>query len=839
MIKKHNTSKNYHLDKLKNTHHLTHSENNNLDINQLFNLNQFTKIKYNNYNTKNNCLKNSKKYVQTNPKFNKFDQKYYTAGDFDDFDKYGILSSLYYLSNPTQLNISKNILNNTKKQSKLCKLYKNIDIISIFNTFNYMFHKFKKGIFIIIHNQQLVLFLPFSNAQYINNWYDKIYFSLEEKKLLQENDYDKIKHLLNKNTKEFAQKYHNQFKSRGIEYNRKKWIANGCLFQNHYKSYEGGHDIDVFKTFIQQLIKNRYIPNVQFFINYRDFPILKKDLTEPYFHLFDSEDISIEKEYTFDKYCPIFSQSNTDNYADLLIPTSDEWIMHSGKFFTDACSNSYHQESFKDIITSWSKKKNKVVFRGSATQCGSDLDTNQRLKASQYGLEHPELLNIGITDWKERMKKFKNQEMKIIDKHHFDFQLVEPLTRKQQSEYKFILHISGYVAAFRLASEFRLHSTLLIVDSDYKLWFSHLLVPYIHYVPVKRDLSDLIEITKWCMKNDKKCKEIADNGYDFYQSNLTKEGLFNYMQTKLTQIYLNRNLKNPLHIKKNNKNIAVITLFRPQKETNRDYQRQLFIQYMNRVLPQYCNFHIFIIEQSDDGQKFSIAKLKNIGFDISSKNNKYDAYLFTDIDHLFDYDLLPYCVQKPKYPMCLAYKGTRYSKNFKLGTKPFFGGTNIFSEKDFKKINGYSINYQGWGYEDQSLLMKIHLSGINHILYPKKGQIIDTETTMNYKPVKLEEKTTYNEEKFETLGYEKLLLEPKYWKKNGLNNLDYKLLKISKINDFTTQYKVDLLLKENIKKYPELFPKNSEMTSNQYKQFKKNAKQITKEYWSKIKVDFI
>ena len=75
--------------------------------------------------------------------------------------------------------------------------------------------------------------------------------------------------------------------------------------------------------------------------------------------------------------------------------------------------------------------------------------------------------------------------------------------------------------------------------------------------------------------------------------------------------------------------------------------------------------------------------------------------------------------------------------------------------------------------------------------------------------------------------------------KNGLNNLDYKLLKTTKINDFTTQYKVDLLLKENIKKYPELFPKNSEMTTNQYKQFKKNAKQITKEYWSKIKVDFI
>jgi hypothetical protein len=827
-----------------NIQNLTNTENNTPSIstnkNTLFNMNVFTKINSNNYNTQENCLKNKKKYFQTNPKFEKFDQKYYTCGDYDDFDKYGILSSLYFLSDhDSKNNINKNILNKIKKNKSLFKLYNNIDIQSIINTFTYIFYKFKKGIFVIIHNNQLALFLPFSNAHYINNWYDKIYFSLEEKKLLQENDYEKIQHIIKQKTREFAEKYPDQFKARGLEFNRKKWVANGCVFQNHFKSYEGGHDIDVFKTFINQLCKNRSIPNVQFFINYRDFPILKKDLTEPYFHLFDSDNIPIEKKYAFSKFCPIFSQSNTDNYADLLIPTSDEWIMHSQKFFTDDCSNSYQPDMFKNMISDWSKKINKVVFRGSATQCGSDLDTNQRLKAAQLGFEHPDILDVGITSWKQRMKKYKNQEMKIIDTKQFEFDLVPPLTRKQQSTYKFILHIPGYVGAFRLSSEFRLHSTLLIVNSDYKLWFSDLLVPYTHFVPVKEDLSDLLEISKWCIKNDKKCKVIAQNGYDFYQKYLTKDGLFDYMQTTLTQIYLNRNLKNPLSVKKTKKNIAVITLFRPQKETNRESQRKLFIQYMNRVLPQYCDYHIYIIEQSDDGEKFSIAKLKNIGFEISSKKDKYDAFLFTDIDHLFDYDLLPYIVQKPKYPMCLAYKGTRYSKNFKLGDKPFFGGTNIFSEKDFKKINGYSINYQGWGYEDQSLLMKVHLSGINNIQYPENGQIVDTEMTLNMKPVKVENKTKYNEQKFETLGYEKLLIEPKYWNKNGLNNLDYKLLKTTKVNDFTTQYKVDLLLGQDRKKYPELFPKNNNMTTNQFKQFKRNVKIQLYEYFKKIKVHFV
>ncbi len=39
------------------------------------------------------------------------------------------------------------------------------------------------------------------------------------------------------------------------------------------------------------------------------------------------------------------------------------------------------------------------------------------------------------------------------------------------------------------------------------MWFSHLLKPYIHYVPVKSDLSDLIEKIQWCRDNDEKCKE--------------------------------------------------------------------------------------------------------------------------------------------------------------------------------------------------------------------------------------------------------------------------------------------------------------------------------------------
>ena len=42
------------------------------------------------------------KNFQTNPKFSTFDQKFYTAGDQSDFDKYGILSSMFYIAKEEQ-----------------------------------------------------------------------------------------------------------------------------------------------------------------------------------------------------------------------------------------------------------------------------------------------------------------------------------------------------------------------------------------------------------------------------------------------------------------------------------------------------------------------------------------------------------------------------------------------------------------------------------------------------------------------------------------------------------------------------------------------------------------
>jgi hypothetical protein len=766
---------------------------------KIFSLNKFRKIKNNYYEDKNECLKHSKEWKQTNPRFKTFDQTHFHAGDMNDINKYGLLPLRYVYSNENkEIDIKK------EGTEEVFKLYKNIDYNSVFNTFTYMFNKFKKGIFVIIRDNKLLLFLPFSNAYYKNNWYKKTYFSMEEKKLLETEDYNKIKPKLDQSIIEFQKKYPDQFRKYKINLDRKKWQANNCFFRNQYPIYEGELTNNVYKNMLEELLKNRKIPNVEFFINNRDFPILKIDYTEPYEHLFDANNVKIEKEYQFKKMAPIFSKSITDKFADILMPTNDDWLMASNKFYTADCSNSYRKNQIEKWNYDWSKKKNICIFRGGATGCGITIDNNMRLKAASISINYPDILDAGITDWNAKPKKYTGCPVEVIDSTNFRFKLANKINNIEKSNYKYILNIDGHVSAFRLSSELSMNSVVLLVTSPYKLWFSNMLVPFIHYIPIKSNLEDLIDTINWCIDNDSKCKDIASNAKLFFDKYLTKDGIFNYLEDMLGKIYSNKNFKNLLDVKFTKKNIAYISCFRDKGDGKRDKQRKIFVQLMSKILKPYCNFHIYIIEQSEDNELFNIGKLKNIGYVISKSETKYDHYIFSDIDTIPDYDLMEYIIKKGDKPICLASRGTRYqSKNDKSG-KPFLGALLSFSGTIFEKINGYPNNFWGWGGEDDAVINRLLYNKYKSVYYPKKGGIIDFEEGGNMSTIDVV--TKFKNEKKDLIKYEKLYGDLELWKLNGINSLNYNIIDRHQINEYTTQIKVDLLKKRDEDKYPDWFP---------------------------------
>jgi hypothetical protein len=91
------------------------------------------------------------------------------------------------------------------------------------------------------------------------------------------------------------------------------------------------------------------------------------------------------------------------------------------------------------------------------------------------------------------------------------------------STYKYLLDIGGNGYSGRLSYLLFSNRPLLFVERDHVQYYVKDLEPYVHYVPVKRDLSNLIEQIQWMQANEEKCKEIAKNAQDFAKTNFTHE----------------------------------------------------------------------------------------------------------------------------------------------------------------------------------------------------------------------------------------------------------------------------------------------------------------------------
>ena len=105
-----------------------------------------------------------------------------------------------------------------------------------------------------------------------------------------------------------------------------------------------------------------------------------------------------------------------------------------------------------------------------------------------------------------------------------------------------------------------------------------------------------------------------------------------------------------------------------------------------------------MVEQNDD-LPFNRGKLLNIGFQQAIRN-QCDYVVFHDIDMLpIDVDY-----SYSDVPIHLANNFTNSKREI---FKTYFGGVTLFPIDLFKKVNGYSNEYWGWGFEDDDLLMRL------------------------------------------------------------------------------------------------------------------------------------
>ena len=467
------------------------------------------------YKSKQECIEGEKKsnvLMVTNERYN-FKHRYFTAGDEEQFELYRDKKT--YNICEKQIDLSNNIFSNL--QLEIWKKNKDITSEGVSNTFKYIFNKMKKGIFIKIVNNKLKVFLPFTNTHYVNEWSNKIKVDPER--------YNSIKDFIYKTQSQKG--YNKNEEIQPVE----EWVGNNCLLK--YDGDDGDSHHETVKNLFDELCSKRTVPDIELFVNRRDFPYIKKDETEAYDSIWGKKQLLVSHNY--EKYCPILSMSKTSEYSDVLFPTWDDWSrvqIEENIYFPSSCNSDY---SITHVP--WEDKIPTAVFRGSYTGCGTTDENNVRLKLSKLSTEtEPDekgikYLDAGLTNIGLRFRKNMDSEyLESINYSKYKKYTVEKMTKSEQTKYKYVINVDGHVSAFRLSLELGSESLILLVNSKWKIWYSDMLFPYEHYVPVKSDLSDLVDRIKWCRENDKQCQKIVQNAKDFYNKYLSKKSILDYMQ---------------------------------------------------------------------------------------------------------------------------------------------------------------------------------------------------------------------------------------------------------------------------------------------------------------------
>lgn len=95
------------------------------------------------------------------------------------------------------------------------------------------------------------------------------------------------------------------------------------------------------------------------------------------------------------------------------------------------------------------------------------------------------------------------------------FQATKYVSLPDHCKYKYLLDIRGYGWSGRLKFLLYTQRPIFFVERNLRDYSSDGLEPFVHYIPVKEDLSDLEEMYQWAESHPLECKKIATNALRF------------------------------------------------------------------------------------------------------------------------------------------------------------------------------------------------------------------------------------------------------------------------------------------------------------------------------------
>ena len=166
----------------------------------------------------------------------------------------------------------------------------------------------------------------------------------------------------------------------------------------------------------------------------------------------------------------------------------------------------------------WSDRENVAFWRGSTSHDDRGLDQQPIREPKDIPrvalcilLASSQHADVGLQSW-----QIGQPSPHVVEEFLSQAGLRRPfLPMLSHAKYKFLIDVDGYANAWSLLEKFLLGSCVLKIASRYEQWFYSELAAWTHYVPVKEDLSDLVERLDWCLTHDREAEQIAQAGQLF------------------------------------------------------------------------------------------------------------------------------------------------------------------------------------------------------------------------------------------------------------------------------------------------------------------------------------
>ncbi|KAL9186503.1 hypothetical protein ACHAXT_005741 [Thalassiosira profunda] len=175
------------------------------------------------------------------------------------------------------------------------------------------------------------------------------------------------------------------------------------------------------------------------------------------------------------------------------------WPLNINRHYRDV--ETYHNNYvLNETEVPWEEKLPTVVWRGTVT--------GQRVQKLKSWLNHdPSVVDVGFTDIPPYKKnRFAAEHVPIREK----------MDLGEMSRYKYLLSVEGNDVATGLKWMLYSNSVVMMPNPTKATWaMEDLLQPWVHYIPLADNFSNLLEMVAWAEGNQEECQQIAARATDF------------------------------------------------------------------------------------------------------------------------------------------------------------------------------------------------------------------------------------------------------------------------------------------------------------------------------------